>query len=266
MGQYILLSDMRAEVRETADMENGGGPVTDAELNKKLLASVRRLYDRLISARGQEYYRSTVELNVTAGQALYALPADFYKILTVSANEGAVMASPSSTFAASDSGEREGWSLLRPFEMLDLPRLLGRRSSCASETRYRLRGVQGTSGTFEAQDGLEQLELRPVPGTSWTLRLDYLPTAAATLSGGGDLIINGINGFEQACILEVAIYALGKEETDARHLVAQLQAENARIELMASARDHGSPEGIVDTEGLLDFPDPFARGRGGWWP
>lgn len=263
MASYLLLSSLVTQVRQMADMEVGG-PVSDAEIKQRLLSSVQRLHDRLVAARGQEYYRVTRELHTIPGQALYALPVDFYKILAVSAHEGAVTLvgggiSPPGPptpgqFVVADSGDEasgEEWSLLRPFEMLQLPGLLGRRSTCASETRYRVRGAPSTARELEVNDGTDLLELRPVPGHAWTLRLDYIPIAAVQLVEG-DLLLNAINGFEQVCVLEVAMYCLGKEETSSSHLAPLLAQENARIELMATTRDHGSPEQLVDTEGLLD--------------
>lgn len=263
MANFLLLSSLVTQVRQMADME-AGGPVSDPEIRQRLLSAAQRLHDRLVAARGQEYYRVTRELVTIPGQALYPLPEDFYKILAVSAHEQAVtivdaLVGPPGpptpgVFVLADSGDEasgEEWSLLRPFEMLQLPGLLGRRSSCASETRYRVRGAPATAGSLEAHDGADLLELRPVPGHAWTLRLDYIPLATSQLSED-DLVLNGINGFEQVLVLEVAMYCLGKEESDARHLAGLLAQENARIELMATTRDHGSPEQIVDTEGLLD--------------
>lgn len=268
MASYLLLSSLVTQVRQMADMEVGG-PVSDAEIAQRLLSSVQRLHDRLVSARGQEYYRVTRELNVLPGQALYPLPDDFYKILAVSAHERAVLQLLDvlpGTFTEADSGDEasgEEWSLLRPFEMLQLPGLLGRRSTSASETRYRLRGAPATTALSA---GTDLIELRPVPGAVWTLRLDYIPIAATQLQEG-DLQVNAVNGFEQVCVLEVAMYCLGKEETDSRHLAALLAQENARIELLATTRDHGSPEQIVDTEGLLEggWEDPLAYDRRAFW-
>lgn len=267
MGKKVLLSDLVDEVREAADMEYGG-PVSDAEIKRRLLRAVQKLYDKLISARGQDYYRSTAELDVTPGQALYSLPADFYKLLCLMGNANPVMANTSSAFdTTSDSGEATGWTLLRPFEMLELPRLLGVPGALASDTRYRLRGKQETSGTTEATTGAEQLELRPTPTAAWTLRLEYLPVAYVTEAGNGDLLIDGISGFEDWAILQVAIYCARKEETDTTDLRAAFALEDQRISEMASARDHSSPERIVDACGLLDgsgdplAPRPWA---GGW--
>lgn len=242
-------------------MENGG-PVTDAELRTEALASVQRLYDLLISARGQEYYRKTVETYVVAGQPLYHLPSDFYKLLAVFANpstsaiSGVVVAG---TFGETDSRDSAGWFRLDPFEMRDLARYMGRRATGPEECGYRLRGAQWEDPSGEFGVGTEDLEISPSPSTAWALRVEYLPVAWTTLSGT-EMKLNGVNGYEQFVVLETAIYALQKEQSDASHLERRLAAETTRIEAMAKARDFTAPSAIVDTAGCLD-----GYGGGGGW-
>lgn len=257
----VLLSSLITQARQMADMENGG-PITDAELRTQALGSVQRLYDLLVAARGQEYYRKTVETYVVAGQAIYHLPSDFYKLLTVMANPtttGLSGVSVAGTFVETDSRDVPGWLLLRPFEMRELHRLMGRRASGPGDCAYRLRGAQWEDPSGEFGVGTDDLELSPAPASGWALRIEYLPVAWTTLSGT-EMKLNGVNGYEQYIVLETAIYALQKEQSDASHLERRLAQETARIQAMAKARDFTSPSRIVDTCGLLDGSD----GGGGW--
>lgn len=269
MGK-VLLSDLVTRAKRAADQEYGG-PVSTAEATERMQSAVAQLYDRLVHARGQDYYRSTRELNTIAGQANYALPDDFYKILAIFGNRSAVLSTGGSGYspgvfqAGTDSGDQEGWTLLRPFEVVELAGLFGRPASVPSETRYRLRGIQETSGTAEAQTGSDTLELRPVPRAPFTLRLEYLPLAYTTPDGSGDLLVNGINGFEDWAIFKVAIYCAQKEQSDTKELRAEFASQEERIASMARSRDLGSPERIVDTAGILDGWPGDRQGGRGWW-
>lgn len=254
----VLLSDLLTQARRMADMEHGG-PVSNAELQAQAVASAQRLYDLLISARGQEYYRKTAECYVVPGQAKYHLPSDFYKLLAVLANPSttAISGGLSGTFSETDSREAPGWLPLAPFEMRELWRLMGRRASGPSDCCYRLCGAQWESPSGEFGVGSDDIEIAPSPDQAWALRVEYLPVAWTTLSDG-ELKLNGVNGFEQFVVLETAIYALQKEQSDASHLERRLAAEVARIEAMGR-RDHTTPSRVVDTSGCLD------GGLGGGW-
>jgi len=270
--QRVLLSDLTTRALRAADQEYGG-PVSAAEVKERMLSALRKLYDKLIAARGQEYYRTTVELNTVSGQAVYPLPEDFYKLLSLSANRTAVLATGGSgyqdgVFRVADSGASEGWALLRPYEMLEEHNLLGRPSALPAESCYRLRGTQETSGTAEALTGSDELEIRPCPTSSWTLRLNYIPVAYTT-PGTGDLYVNGVNGFEDWAVYKVAIYCAQKEQNDTSELRAEFQEEDRRLDQMAKSRDLGSPERIVDAAGILDGWPGSTLGRNrrrGFWP
>lgn len=271
MAVYFTLASLVERVRQAADLEGSDGPVSDNEIKAQLGLSLRRLYERLLLARGQEYYRKTAELNVTPGQALYELPADFFQLLAVVAADAAVMAVPSATFAESDSGNEGSWTRLTPFSMAELAPLLGsaKRSQWLQGDlrfpRYRLRGTQLPSGELPSGWIGETLELRPAPVYAWTLRIEYLP--AALVATGDTWQVNGVHGWEEVAVLEVAAYCLAKQEQDARYLLTRVQQEYARIDSLARARDAGSPEpGIVDTCGLLDSWAPDGgRGYGRGW-
>lgn len=268
----ITMATLVARVRQAADLEGSDGPVTDAEIKGQLVLAIQRLYEMLIEARGQEYYRATMELDVTAGQSIYSLPSDFFQLLALFGADSRVMAATSATFIASDSGNSGRWGLLRPFGMLELGTLLGanRRDQWGAQAdrwpRYRLRGTQYPAG--EAPPGFveQSIELRPAPTSGWTLRLEYLPAALASTSDSA--VVQGINGWEEVVVLKVAAYCKAKQEQDVGYLVARVKEETDRIQALARARDAGSSEpGVIDVCGILDGP-AYPGGRrpygGGW--
>lgn len=267
-------------VRERACCE-GDDLVTDTEINDLINQALTGLWDRLVDAWGQEYYRRTAELATVAGTALYALPADFYKVLTVMVNPSVPAGFGAEfegtphpeIFQNTDHDIVGGWRECEAFGMGELARLLNTRTTTPHMTRYRTRGVQLSGpGALAAPSAVEQqlLELRPTPRTSFFVRLEYLPTAPQFFEVGEEddpLTIDFINGWEEWVILTVAIVILGKEETDASHLMVQKQEIDARIVRLAGSRSAGRPERVRDADPQWGY----SRGRGecdgeGWWP
>ena len=81
MARNRTLGDMRSDVRLRADLV-GNQFVTDSEINEYLNQALAEFYDRLVGARGQEYY-ATEQVITTTGVEGYALPAGHYETLYV---------------------------------------------------------------------------------------------------------------------------------------------------------------------------------------
>ncbi len=78
-------------------------------------------------------------------------------------------------------------------------------------------------------------------------------TSRITVVSGGDQI-DGVNGWEEYIVVDAAIKALQKEESDVSVLMAQKAALTRRIEGAAANRDAGSPLSVTD-----------AYATGNWW-
>lgn len=246
----VTRSELVTRVRRRCKMESSQF-VSDEELRSLVTESVAELYDLLIGARGQEYYRTTAECLTVSGRSHYFLPGDFYQLL-------GVYIAPGSRMVTSDPDVPEGaltriltpedvpggeWYALRPFMMRELGRGWSGSGSCR-EVRYRLGGTQETRITHLS----ETLELRPLPSGQHTLRVVYVPhcNRDAIDQEGQEPSWDGINGFEEYVVLSVSMQVLGMEESGTSHLATALARIAARIESLADARDAGHAERIID--------------------
>jgi hypothetical protein len=75
-----------------------------------------------------------------------------------------------------------------------------------------------------------------------------------------DLTISGISGWLEYVIVDAAIKALTKEESDTSALKMEKDALRQRIEESAMNKDAGQPDTISSTRGY----DGDAFGPGGW--
>lgn len=92
----------------------------------------------------------------------------------------------------------------------------------------------------------------PVPMAGQTLRLWYVPTLTQ-LSSGSDEIITPLsaNGWDEYIVIDAAMKAMAKEESDVSVLASRKTAITQRINAEAENRDAGSPTHIVDFYGAV---------------
>lgn len=237
-GQAIV-----AEAKYRADMVNGTF-ITSAEWATYVNSSYRELYDILIQKYGDDWFVPSSPAT-PAGYAItadgtndhYALPADFYHLLGADlVLSGTALSSPRATMRPFAFGERN-----------DFQSLAGRLGR--SVLRYRLKGGW--------------IWFKPLPASGTRVELWYLPRLADLTCDGvaGTDTVDGVSGWEEYIIVDAAIKARMKEETDVSGLLAAKAALIARIEASAENRDAGSPAKVVDVHRHgFDGPD-----GGGWW-
>lgn len=91
-----------------------------------------------------------------------------------------------------------------------------------------------------------------IPMAGQVVRLFYVPLPTIPLLDAST--IDGVNGWEEYIIVDAAMKALGKEESDVSVMAMRKQALITRLESEAENRDAGSPATVADVYG--------SRGRG----
>ena len=101
------------------------------------------------------------------------------------------------------------------------------------------------------------IEFIPTPSANQLIRLWYIPRLEILL-GDSSVTTIGVSGWLEYVIVDAAIKALQKEESDVSVLMAQKQALIKRIQDSAMNRDAGQPDRISDIRQQGQW------GNGGW--
>jgi hypothetical protein len=258
MARTVTLSELRTRALRRAKMENSQFP-EDGEVDRLVREAVAELYDKLLEVRGAHHYLMAAECVTVPNVIWYPLPADFYKLVsvTVNASPGAsyyplVPGIPFASIAAAYMRSTNGWQAIQPFMDQEAAGLMNATGGSPYSSQYRLRGMQNQQDVNTS--ALELLEILPVPTGNFLLHIDYIPVAMTESwsSPAVDPVINGINGWEDYVAIRVAMTLLDEEESDTRHLERDLARVEARIQALADNRDSGRPQRIQDTQGLID--------------
>jgi hypothetical protein len=215
MAATVTLAQLRERSRLYADERPGSTDsyLTTAEANQLVNQSIKELYDRLVAARGHEYYIAFDSFDTVVGDQFYPLPDDFYEMLTVKLN-----------WAATDVEELDQMAYS---EMIHL----GNVSTWGRWTPKGYRVVQ-------------ELFLAPSPTGIVQVELIYLP-------GFGELTLDsdtfdGVNGWEKSVCLRTAIEMRTIQQEDTSDLERLYEREVARIEGLAADRAALTPKTVRD--------------------
>lgn len=217
MSGSVTLLQLRNSAKDRSNMENST-LINDAQWNEYINKSKDALYDLLISAYADEYYIKTPAyvFSLVSGTLAYALPTDFYKMISVYLKTG------TDYFALNKfSNQRRNRNNYFPYRT----ELIGFRYD------YRVSG--------------ENILFDPLPTTTDQIELNYIPLAT-NLAADIDTL-KGFNGWEEYIILDVAIKAMRKEESDTQDLERDLMRITERLEKMSDSRDIGHPSKIIDS-------------------
>jgi|ERR1700722_567435 len=220
-----------------ADMLNSQY-VSLTEINSYISNSYKELYDILAQKFGDEYFSSSTYLFSTVqGQQLYQLPADFFKSTLVE-----ITLNPSDPTA---------WVTLKRFNkiqqnLLNFPNVYTYWGF--TNLRYRFTG--------------NYIELVPVSIGNQTVRIWYAPRSKILMQDTD--VLDGISGWEDYVIIDVARKMLLKEESDTAELVQEKQAMLQRIEAAAENRDIAEPDTVSDSRRRnFGWSDDGSGGFGG---
>lgn len=224
----VTVDQLRTLARQRADMANSNF-VSPTEWISYINYSYAELYDILVS-KFEDYYDTELVFSVATGNS-FPLPVDFYKMRGV---DRAV------------SGTE--YYTIRPFTFED------------RNNRRRAALYRGLYPTIRYRILGQNLIFTPDDAATGQYRMFYIPRAA-TLTAGTDTV-DGINGWEEYIVVDAAIKALTKEESDTNVLMMQKQGLLKRIEDMAQNRDAGECEKVTDvTTSGYDNPLFYS---GGW--
>lgn len=197
--------------------------VTDDEINQWLNDGIKQLYDKLIHARGEDYWSTSSSTPFVSGTALYSLPTDFYQLLEVVADDGG-----------------QNYFRVMRFQRGETANVMNQH---AFGFTY---GTVPTALDLRFRLGTNYIEFRPTPNfTGWNFTLYYVPIVNELKTDGST--INGVHGWEDYAVIWAAIRCLTKEESDTAGLVAQLKLLDQRIGQMAPNRDSSQNRRVSDT-------------------
>lgn len=247
-GQTTL-GAVRLAAQQRADMVNSNF-VSLQEWNDYINHSYTELYDILVQVYADEYYMATPFVFQTDGRypGLYPLPPDFYKLMGIDLGLG--------TQTPAQTGPN-GWLTLKKFSFISRNRYI------FGNVPVSFLGLLGLRYRLEGQ----YVEFIPQPSANQTLRLRYIPRPVTLLADSD--ILDGVSGWDEYVIVDAAIKAMQKEESDVTiltFLMARKEALLRRIESAASNRDAGEPECASDVRRLdgAGYSDPYEGGMGGF--
>lgn len=245
----MTLGQLRLAAQQRADRVNSNF-ISTSEWNSYINQSYFELYD-LLTTTFEDYYIATpVYFNTNGGTYIYALPdgvtffndvlgtpfvpKPFYKL------RGVDLALQTSNNA---------FVTINPFNFIN------RNTFVYPNTASTIYGV------FNLQYKLlgNQIEFIPTPSAGQTIRLWYIPRMSQLVTDVD--VADGVSGWTEYIITDVAIKALQKEESDVSVLMAQKMALLKRIEETSMNRDAGSPATISNSR---KADGSWGSGPGGW--
>lgn len=207
MTQFIL------EVRrlggfETLDEANSF--VTDAEIESRGNANLRKVYLALVRARGANYYRASWDFQSEIGVSTYTMLVPILEAISISRQINGTW-TPVFDFQESERHDFDEW----PFVAFgDIARL-------HAATRFQLRG--------------ENLEIAPTPQTVDWFRLNYVPSYTPITKAGGETF-DGVAGFQEWAIWETVAELQQKDMADFSLSMAKAKWWENEVESMARQR------------------------------
>jgi hypothetical protein len=238
---YTTLLNVRTAAQQRADMVNSQY-LTNAEWNANIQASQQELYGLLVQKFGDDYFVAGTpdnwyQFSTNGTSNSYALPDGTNAYLL---KDGVTIAPAFFKLLGVDlqvQGATNGWLTLKRFPFTE-------------RNRFTFPNVQlgyGRRDMLMYRPIGNMLWLTPIPSGGQTIRIFYVPRLSVPTQDTD--VIDGVNGWEEYLVIDAAIKALQKEESDVSVLAAQKAAIIARLEAEAENRDAGSPERVADVRG-----------------
>jgi len=232
-GQTTV-GNVQLECRQRADKINSGF-YTNQEMTSMISQSYKRLYDKIVTAYGDDYYVQVPYAWTTGpNQQLYPLPTDFYKCLLVETALNPTDPNSFVTLKQFNFRQKNLYNYPNQYTMYGITNL-----------RYRLNG--------------NNLMLVPQTQGGQTIRMWYVPRPSQLINQTD--LIDGISGWEEYIVCDVCIKMLGKEESDVSIFESYIMAEDKRLDEMSKNRNLGEPMTVTDSK-TVNFS--WGSGDDGW--
>ena len=218
VGQTTV-GNLKLECQQRTDRVYSNN-ISDQEWNSMISQSYKELWDILAQKFGDDYFVATpYTFTLTGGTQLYPLPSDFKALL------GAEV--------ALNPSDPNSWITIKQFEfiqrnLLNFPNIYTFYG--ITNIRYRLNG--------------NNIYIAPIPTGGQTLRIWYVPRPNQLIADTD--IVDGVAGWEEYIVTDVAIKALAKTEEDVSVFAMQKAALLKRVEEAAENRNIGEPQRVSD--------------------
>lgn len=228
----MTLGQLRLQSQQRADRVNSNF-VTLPEWNTYINQSRFELYDLLVTTY-EDYFVAPAYTLITSGtQTQYPLPDGLTVIDAVTHQVVPAFYKLMGVDLGLDANSN-AWVTLKKFEFISRNRAVFPQVTSnylgVFNLRYRLVG--------------NNLYFVPTPSGSQYIRVWYIPRLSQLLKDTD--IADGVSGWTEYIIVDAAIKALQKEESDVTVLAMQKMALIKRIEETAMNRDAGQPDSISD--------------------
>lgn len=215
----MSLGQLRTLAQQRADRVNSNF-VTLPEWNTYLNQSILELYDLLTTVYEDYFLAPPFQIQTTGSLSQYDLPADFYKLSGVDLG-----------LTTSNNAK----ITVKKFNFIERNRFVFPQITAGYLGVFNLRyRVMGNTLFFIPQPQAGQFV------TVW-----YVPRLPWLLKDTD--ILDGVSGWTEYVVVDAAIKALKKEESDTQELMIEKAALVKRIEDSAMNRDIGQPDTISPT-------------------
>lgn len=253
LGQIRLAAQQRAD-RVNSDF------VTLPEWNSNINQSILELYDLLITSYEDYFSATPAQFTVDGSTYQYPLPDGLISFTDGISGAPGYIAPSFYKLMGVDLGvnsTNNAWVSLNKFNFLDRNKFLYNNSN---STLY---------GVYNAQYRVigSNIEFIPTPSSGQIIRLWYIPRLPQIVQDT-DITTTSISGWIEYVIVDAAIKALQKEESDVSILMGQKAALIKRIQDSAQNRDVGMPDTITEIrgqDGRNSNNGSGSWGNGGMW-
>ena len=235
MPSAISLATMIGQVQNRANLQNLQTNVAVADIRDFLNECTCEIYDLLVAARGNEYFRKSCTLTTMANVSSYPLPSDFYELISVD-----IVLAPNQIIGGQLYNEDErnkfryfpGWFYQTPIY-------------------FRILGSPQSAGAVLQQSTINFI---PYPNATTAFQLNYIPVFRKWATDGSEdqNVFDGVNGWEAGIVWGAVAMALEKLELDSSFATQKYEETKERLEGMATDRMAGQADRVQDRMGDRD--------------